>query len=73
MNNHSIPSMLAERKITVRSHKHSFTPYAFLSPYSPMDGMTDGGTNTLAARGLEELRVNLMLKENSYVSYIILH
>ncbi len=34
--------------------------------------MTDGGTNTLAARGLEELRVNLLLKENSYVSYIIL-
>jgi hypothetical protein len=28
---------------------------------------------TLAARGLEELRVNLLLKENSYVSYIILH
>jgi hypothetical protein len=30
-------------------------------------------TKTLAARGLEELRVNLLLKENSYVSYIILH
>ncbi len=29
--------------------------------------------NTLAARGLEELRVDLLLKENSYVSYIILH
>ncbi len=29
--------------------------------------------HTLAARGLEELRVNLLLKENSYVSYIILH
>ena len=28
---------------------------------------------TLAARGLEELRVNLLLKENSYVSNIILH
>ncbi len=27
MNNCSIPSMHAERKITVRSHKHSFTPY----------------------------------------------
>ncbi len=35
--------------------------------------MTDRGTNTLAERGLEELRVNLLLKENSYVSYIILH
>jgi hypothetical protein len=28
---------------------------------------------TLAARGLEELRVNLLLKENSFVSNIILH
>ncbi len=27
----------------------------------------------LAERGLEELRVNLLLKENSYVSDIILH
>ncbi len=38
-----------------------------------MDRMTDGGTNTIAASGLEELRVNLLLKENSYVSYIIIH
>jgi hypothetical protein len=28
---------------------------------------------TLAVRGLEELKVNLLLKENSYVSDIILH
>ncbi len=28
-----IPSMHAERKITVCSHKHSFTPYPSLSPY----------------------------------------
>ncbi len=28
---------------------------------------------TLAARGLEELRVNLLLKKNSYVSNIIIH
>jgi hypothetical protein len=28
---------------------------------------------TLAARGLKELRVNLLLKENSFVSNIILH
>ncbi len=34
VDNHSIPSMHAERKITVHSHKHSFTPYPFLSPYS---------------------------------------
>ncbi len=69
MNNHSIPSMHTERKITICSHKHSFTPYPFLSPYSP----TDRGTNTLAVCGLEELRVNLLLKENSYVSNIIFH
>ncbi len=35
--------------------------------------MTDRETNTLAAHGLEELRVDLLLKENSYVSYILLH
>ncbi len=72
MNNCSIPSTHAERKTTVCSHKHSFTPFPSLSPYRQTDGMTDRGTNTLAARGLEELRVNLLLKENSYVSYIIL-
>jgi hypothetical protein len=55
VNNCIIPSTHAERKITVRSHKHSFTPHPSLSPYSPTDGMTDGGTNTLAVRGLEEL------------------
>ncbi len=33
VNNRSIPSMHAERKITVRSHEHSFTPYPSLSPY----------------------------------------
>jgi hypothetical protein len=36
------------------------------------DRQTDRQRNTLAAHGLEELRVNLLLKENSYVSYIIL-
>jgi hypothetical protein len=54
VNNRSIPSMHAERKITVRSHKHSFTPYPSLSSYRQMDGMPDRGTNTLAAHGLEE-------------------
>jgi hypothetical protein len=33
----------------------------------------DGQRHTLAVRGMEELRVNLLLKENSYVSNIILH
>ncbi len=47
--------MHAERKITICSYKHSFTPYPSLSPYSPTDRITDGGMNTLAARGLEEL------------------
>jgi hypothetical protein len=55
VNNCSIPSTHADRKITVCSHKHSFTPYPSLSPYSQMDRITDRGTNTLAARGLEEL------------------
>ncbi len=57
MNNRSIPSMHAERKITVRSHKHSFTftPYPSLSPYRQTDRQTDRERNTLAARGLVEL------------------
>jgi hypothetical protein len=46
--------MHTERKITIRSHKQSFTPYPSLSPYRQTDRMTDRGTNTLAARGLEE-------------------
>jgi hypothetical protein len=33
----------------------------------------DREANTLVVCGLEELRVNLLLKENSYVSNIILH
>ncbi len=59
MNNHSIPSMHAERKVTVHSHKHSFTPYPSLSPYSQTDGMTDRERNTLAVHGLEELFAQL--------------
>ncbi len=55
VNNCIIPSTHAERQITVHSHKHSFTPYPSLSPYRQTDRMTDRGTNTLAARGLEEL------------------
>jgi hypothetical protein len=47
--------MHAKRKITIGSHKHSFTPYPSLSPYRQTDRITDGGTNTLTARGLEEL------------------
>ncbi len=45
VNNHSIPLTHAERKISIGSHKHSFTPYPSLSPYSPTDGKTDRGTN----------------------------
>ncbi len=55
MNNCRISSTHAERKITARSHDHSFTPYPSLSPYSQMDRITDGETNILAARGLKEL------------------
>ncbi len=55
MNNGSIPSTHAERKIPVCSHKHSFTPYPSLSLYSCTDRMIDREKNTLAAPGLEEL------------------
>ena len=54
MNNRSIPSTHAERKITDLSVKHSFTLYPSLSPYRQTDRQTDRETNTLAARGLEE-------------------
>ena len=53
--------MHAETKITVRSHKYSFTPYPSLSPYSPTDRMTDREMNTLTARGLEELFTVVLL------------
>jgi hypothetical protein len=55
VNNCIIPSMQAERKNSVCSHKDFFTPYSSLSPYLQMEGMTDRGMNTLAAFGLEEL------------------
>ncbi len=78
VNNCSIPSMHAERKITVCSHKHSFTPYLSLSPYSPTDRITDKGMNTFAARGLEELFVQLccrfsflVLARNRFWVYIL--
>ena len=54
MNNHSIPSMHAERQITNLSVKHSFTLYPSLSPHLQTDGLTDRESNTLASRGLEE-------------------
>ncbi len=41
VNNRSIPSIHAERKITVRSHKHSFTPYPSLSPYGRTELLTE--------------------------------
>ncbi len=50
---------MLKRKITFHSHKHSFPPYPSLSPYRRTDRMTDRGTNTLTAHGLEEPRVNL--------------
>jgi hypothetical protein len=55
VNNHTTPSTHAERKITDLSHKYSFTLYPSLSHYSQTDRMTDGGTNTLTACGLEGL------------------
>ncbi len=55
MNDHSIHSVHAERKMTNLSGKHSFTPNPSLSPYRQTDRMMDGETNTHAAHGLEEL------------------
>jgi hypothetical protein len=54
VNNCRISSRHTERKITFRSHKHTFTPYPSLTPYTGTDGMTDRAPNTLAAHGLEE-------------------
>jgi hypothetical protein len=55
VNNHSIPSTHAERKITTLSGKHAFTPHPSVSPFRQTDRMTDRETNTPAAHGLEEL------------------
>jgi hypothetical protein len=63
-----IPSMHAERYITVCYHKHSFTSYPSLSPYWQTDRITDRGMNTLAARGLEELFFQLFC----CVSFLVL-
>ncbi len=41
VNNRSIPSTHAERKITVCSHKHSFTSYPSLSPYRWTERQTE--------------------------------
>ena len=68
VNNRSIPSTQGERKVTICSHKHSFTPYPSCSPYSRMDRMTDRGTNTFAACGLEDLFFQLC----SCVSFLLL-
>ncbi len=47
VNNYSIHSMHAERKITVRSHKHSFTPYPSLSPYRRTESQTEKQIHSL--------------------------
>ncbi len=51
--------------------QHSFT-LLHIPLLALTDRQNDRETNTLVVRGLEELRVNLLLKENSYVSNIIL-
>jgi hypothetical protein len=52
--------------------QHSFT-LLHIHLLALTDIQNDRETNTLVVRGLKELRVNLLLKENSYVSNIILH
>ena len=47
LNNCIISSMHAERKITVCSHKHSFTPYPSLSPYSQTESQTESQIHSL--------------------------
>ncbi len=39
--------MHAEREITIRSHKHSFTPYPSLSPYSRTEWWTEKQIHSL--------------------------
>ncbi len=40
-----LPIFLVDTLLLFRSHKHSLTPYPSLSPFSPMDGMMEGGIN----------------------------
>jgi hypothetical protein len=72
--------MHAERKITVCSPEHFFTPYPSLSPYLRTDGQRDRRTNTLAAHGLEELFFQLyccvsflVLAGNRFWCYILMY
>ena len=58
VNNRSIPSMHAERKITVCSHKHSFTPYPSLSPYERTESQTEKQINLVGLGNLRFLQVN---------------
>jgi hypothetical protein len=75
----NLPIFLVNTLLLFCSHKHSFTPYPSLSPYSRTDGVTDRGTNTLAVRGLEEpffpvvlLCQFLVLAGNRFWFYILL-
>jgi hypothetical protein len=56
---------MPKRKITVHSYKHTRLLHIILLALT--DGQTDGETNTLAVRGLEELRVKLMLKRKIHM------
>jgi hypothetical protein len=58
VNNCSIPSTHAERKITVRSHKHSFTPYPSLSPSRWTERQTETGLILVGLGNLRFLQVN---------------
>ncbi len=78
MNNFSIPSTHAERKITNFSVKHSFTLYPSLSPYSQTESLTEEQIHSLHVGWRNFFPVVvlcqfLVLAENRFWFYILMY
>jgi hypothetical protein len=58
------------KKTTTEQHGGGGEHHALINHFGSQLFMQGNNQQKLAVRGLEELRVNLLLKENSYVSYI---
>ncbi len=71
MNNRSIPSTQAERKITIRSHKHSFTPYPSLSPYWQTESWTEKQIHSLCV-GWRNFRTGVSCFSKTLFYFILL-
>jgi hypothetical protein len=78
VNNPSIPSTHAERKITICSHKHSFTPYPSHSPNSRTELLMEEQITHCAWAGgtffpVVLLYQFLVLAGNRFLFYILMY